>query len=333
VSGAIRPGNAPHLFCFGLGFSAQCLAGRLIAEGWRISGTCRTEAKRQELTARGINAFLFARGHPLDDPVAALSGVTDILSSVPPDDSGDPVLDHHSTEILAMSGLRWIGYLSTTGVYGDTDGALVDETAPLQPTSERSRRRVEAEIRWLDLHRIENRPVHVFRLAGIYGPGRNALDQVRAGPVRRIDKPGHRFSRIHVDDIANVLRASLARPDAGAIYNVADDLPAAQSDVIAHACQLLDVEPPAPVPLEQVAHELSPMALSFWQDNRRIDNSRIKRDLGIQFKYPDYRAGLAACLNARPAQDRGADTWAAAGGAASDEQGGVGPTSAEAAKR
>jgi len=302
VSETITTGTAPHLFCFGLGYSARVLAGRLASEGWAVSGTCRDEATRQALAAEGFRAHLFDREHPLDDPVAALSGVTDVLSSVPPDDEGDPVLDLHGAEIAAMAGLRWIGYLSTTGVYGDTGGTLVDETAPLNPTSERSRRRIAAERQWLELYRSHRLPVHVFRLAGIYGPGRNAIDQVRAGQARRIDKPGQLFSRIHVEDVASTLRASMARPDPGAIYNVCDDVPASQSDVVAYACALLDVTPPTPIPLEELAAEMSPMALSFWRDNRRVDNSRMKHDLGAQLRYPDYRSGLQALLQSKPSR-------------------------------
>ena len=296
----IKTGTAPHLFCFGLGYSARVLAGRLASEGWAVSGTCRDEATRQALAAEGFRAHLFDREHPLDDPVAALSEVTDVLCSVPPDGEGDPVLDRLGADIASMAGLRWIGYLSTTGVYGDTGGAAVDETAPLNPTSERSRRRIEAERRWLELYRSHGLPVHVFRLAGIYGPGRNAIDQVRAGRARRIDKAGHLFSRIHVEDVATVLRASMARPDPGAIYNVCDDIPASQSDVVAYACALLGVTPPPPVPLEELAEEMSPMALSFWRDNRRVENSRMKLDLGAQLKYPDYRSGLQALLQSKP---------------------------------
>jgi nucleoside-diphosphate-sugar epimerase len=300
VTETIKTGSAPHLFCFGLGYSARVLAGRLASEGWTVSGTCRDETARQDLAKEGIRGHLFDHDHPLDDPVAALSGVTDVLSSVPPDGDGDPVLDRHGGQIALMAGLRWIGYLSTTGVYGDTGGTLVDETSPLNPTSERSARRIAAERRWQELYRSHRLPVHVFRLAGIYGPGRNAIDQVWAGRAQRIDKPGHLFSRIHVEDVASVLRASMARPDPGAIYNVCDDVPAAQSDVVAYACALVGVTPPPPVPLDELTGEMSPMALSFWRDNRRVDNSRIKHDLGAQLKYPDYRSGLQAVLKAKP---------------------------------
>ena len=197
-----------------------------------------------------------------------------------------------------MKGLAWAGYLSTTGVYGDTGGARVDETAAVNPTSERGRRRAEAEDGWLDLWRAAGVPVHVFRLSGIYGPGRSALGAVRAGTARRIDKPGHLFARIHVDDIAVVLRASMARPDPGAVYNVCDDQPAPAADVVAFACEILGVDAPPLVPFRQAARDMSPMALSFWRDNRRVDNTRIKRELGVRLNFPDYRAGLRAVLAA-----------------------------------
>ncbi len=289
----------PRLFCFGLGYTARVLAAALMGEGWTVAGTCRDEAARADLAADGIDAFLFDRDRPLDDAGAALGGATHLLSSVPPDAEGDPVLARHAGAIAAMDGLAWAGYLSSTGVYGDTGGAAVDESAAVNPTSERGRRRAEAEGGWLELRRAAGVPVHVFRLSGIYGPGRSALDAVRAGQARRIDKPGHLFARIHVDDIAAVLRASMARPDPGAVYNVCDDEPAAAADVVAFACELLGVDAPPLVPFHQAAKEMSPMALSFWRDNRRVDNSRIKGELGVRLKFPDYRAGLRAVLAAQ----------------------------------
>jgi nucleoside-diphosphate-sugar epimerase len=288
-------GAAPHLFCFGLGYTARRVASRLLREGWRLSGTCRDEGQRQELLARGIAAYLFDRDRPLADIASLLASVTDVLSSVPPDEAGDPVLACHGDALAGASGLRWVGYLSTTGVYGDTGGAVVDETAPLRPTTRRSERRVQAEAAWLALHREHQLPVHVFRLAGIYGPGRNVVQQVVAGDAKRIDRPGHLFSRAHVDDIVTVLRTSMARPDPGRIYNVCDDEPAAPSDVVAYACALLGRGAPPLIPFEQAAPQMSPMALSFWQDSRRVDNSRIKQ-LGVRLAYPSYREGLAAII-------------------------------------
>ena len=297
-----------RLFCFGLGFSARRLAQESISRAWAVAGTCRTPERRAELAAAGIEApgievpgievVVFDGVRPLAGAPAVFAGVTHLLSSVPPDDAGDPVLAHHAGDIAGLRGLRWVGYLSTTGVYGDTGGAPVDEGAPLAPTSERGRRRARAEAAWLALHERRGVPVHVFRLAGIYGPGRSALDQVRSGRARRVAKPGHLFSRIHVDDIAGVLGASMARPDPGAVYNVCDDEAAEPADVTAFACRALGVAPPPLVPFAEAMGELSPVAASFWRDNRRVSNRRIKEELGMTLAYPDYKAGLTAILAA-----------------------------------
>ncbi len=288
--------SRPHLFCFGLGYSARALAERRLAEGWRVSGTTRDEDKAEALGRAGFTLHLFDRGRPLAASAAALDGVTHLLSSVPPDESGDPVLDAHRADIKACEGLAWIGYLSTTGVYGDRDGGWVDEDSELRPSGERSRRRVAAERAWLELRRVGGLPVHIFRLAGIYGPGRSPLDSVRAGTARRIDRPGQVFSRTHVADIARVLEASMARPNPGRIYNVCDDRPAAPAEVTAFACELLGVAPPPLIPFEDAA--LSAMARSFWRDNKRVSNRRLHQELGVELLYPDYRAGLRALREA-----------------------------------
>ncbi|MHA1601313.1 MAG: SDR family oxidoreductase, partial [Alphaproteobacteria bacterium] len=228
-----------RLFCFGLGYSGRVLAEHLRARGWSIAGTTRGPDAAAALRTAGFETFLFDRGRPLDDAPAALAGATHVLSCVPPDADGDAVLDHHGHDIAALSGLNWVGYLSTTGVYGDRDGGWVDEASALEPTGDRGRRRVAAERAWQELG-----PVHIFRLAGIYGPGRNAIASVRAGTARRIDKPGQVFSRIHVADIAAVLEASMSRPHPeGRIYNVCDDDPASPEAVIAYACELLGQPP------------------------------------------------------------------------------------------
>ncbi|MCZ6637037.1 MAG: SDR family oxidoreductase [Alphaproteobacteria bacterium] len=287
------PDSSPRLFCFGLGYSASRLADKLQAAGWAIAGTCRSPEIVAGLRNQGFEAFLFDGDRPLEDAEDILRGTTHLLSSVPPGQD-DPVLSHHREDIAAIDGLKWAGYLSTTGVYGDTGGALVDETAPLNPTSERARRRVEAEEAWLSLFHDHGVPVHVFRLAGIYGPGRSALDQVQAGRARRILKPGHLFSRIHVDDIGQIVRASMDNPHPGHVYNLGDDQPASPADVIGFACELLDVVPLPVIDFEEAAKDMSPMGLSFWQDNRRIDNARFKNELGITLLYPDYREGLRA---------------------------------------
>jgi nucleoside-diphosphate-sugar epimerase len=222
--------------------------------------------------------------------VAALGGTTHLLHSIPPGHDGDPVLRHYRAEIAHLSTLDWIGYLSTVGVYGNYAGAVVDETAQPHPNNERTRARVVAESGWLALGEEAGRPAQVFRLAGIYGPGRSALDKLRAGTARRIVKPGQVFNRIHVEDIATVLEASIARPRAGATYNVADDEPAPPEDVIAYGAELLGIEPPPEVPFEEA--DLSPMARSFYGDSRRISNALIKSELGVRLAYPNYREGL-----------------------------------------
>jgi nucleoside-diphosphate-sugar epimerase len=283
------------LFCFGLGYSAGFLAHALAGEGWRIAGTSREGGVDRDGTA----LVRFTRGAPLPDAAAALARTTHLLVSIPPDDLGDPVLAEHGDDIARLSDLRWLGYLSTTGVYGDRGGGWVDEGSALSPTGERGRRRARAEAAWLALQRAHGVPVHVFRLAAIYGPGRSALDAVRQGRAQRVDKPGQVFSRIHVADLAAVLRASMARTAPGAIYNVADDDPAPPEAVIAFACRLLGLPPPPLVPLAEAA--LSPMAASFYADNKRVANRRIKEELGVRLAYPSFRDGLAALLAAEPA--------------------------------
>ena len=283
------PGN---LFCFGLGYSALALAEALLAEGCGIAGTCRTAEKQGALVRRNIAAHLFERGRPLAD--AAFDGVTHILHSIPPDDGGDPVLSAHGAALARLPRLRWFGYLSTTGVYGDRGGDWVDEHDDLQPTGERGRRRVAAEVGWSRLSHADGLPLHVFRLAGIYGPGRRALDSLRAGTARRVIKPGQVFSRIHVADIVQVLRASMARPSPGAAYNVCDDDPAPPWEVIEYAAKLLGMPAPPAVAFERA--QPSDLARSFYDDNKRVRNERIKRELGVRLTYPSYREGLRALL-------------------------------------
>lgn len=282
------------MFVFGLGFSARALCKLLLAEGWTVRGTTRSSEKALRLSEMGIEAHLFDAGQPLAD-LSVLDGVTHLLASVPPGPDGDPVLIHHGPDLAVRAGeIRWAGYLSTTGVYGDRGGEWVDENAALDPATERGARRVVAEAAWCRLWREHGLPVHMFRLAGIYGPGRNALETVRRGKGRRVVKPGQVFSRTHVRDIAAVLAASMAQSNPGAAYNVCDDDPAPPQDVIAHACALLGVTPPPEIPFEEA--ELSEMARSFYAESKRVSNARIKDELGVELAYPDYRAGLKALL-------------------------------------
>ena len=281
------------LLSIGHGYSARALARRLRGEGWRIIGTTRSAESARRLAAEGVEARVW----PGEDLGPALAEATHLLSSVAPGPDGDPVLAALGPAIAeAAPGLDWAGYLSTTGVYGDQGGDWVDETSPVAPSTERGRRRAEAEASW---RAIPGLPIHVFRLAGIYGPGRSAFDRLRAGTARRIVKPGQVFSRIHVDDIAQVLAASIARPNPGAVYNVCDDLPASPEDVIEHAARLLGLPVPPAIPFEEA--DLSPMAASFYAESKRVRNDRIKEELGVALIHPDYRAGLRALLEAEQA--------------------------------
>jgi nucleoside-diphosphate-sugar epimerase len=285
----------PRLFIFGLGYSARVLARRVLATGGQVAGTVREPAAVATLRAAGITAFRFDTGQALDP--AALHGATHVLSSVPPDEHGDPAWWSARNLIAAQRAtVHWLGYLSTTGVWGDRQGGWVDETTTPAPGNARSAWRLVAEAQWLELGREIGVPAQVFRLPGIYGPGRSALDQVQSGTARRIDKPGHAFSRIHVEDIATTVLASMERPRDGAVYIVADDEPAPSADVVALACTLLGRPVPAAVPYDQAVTAMTPMARSFWAENRRVRNDLIKRELGVVLKYPTYREGLCGIL-------------------------------------
>jgi nucleoside-diphosphate-sugar epimerase len=279
-----------RLFCFGLGYSSLALARRMLDRGWEVAGTCRSPEKQALLWRFGIEAHLFNSERDMASAATALEGATHILDSVPTGDDPCPTLTRHGPDIMRTDRLEWVGYLSTTGVYGNTDGAEVDEDAPLRPSGARGQARVEAEDHWYAM----GLPVHIFRLAGIYGPGRSTLDQVRKGRARRIDKPGHKFSRIHVEDIAETLAASIDRPNPNAAYNVCDDEPAEPAEVTTYACDLLGIEPPPLVPFSEASLTMSDMARSFWTDNRQVSNKRIRKELGVELLYPTYREGLRA---------------------------------------
>ncbi|WP_417516541.1 SDR family oxidoreductase [Minwuia sp.] len=279
------------LMCFGMGFSAKALLARL--PDAEVVATARSEESAQALDALGIETVPFDATGPLPDD--ALDGVTHVLASIPPDDAGDPVVRHCGAQLRAARNLQWAGYLSTTGVYGDRQGGWVDETAELRPAGQRGERRVKAERDWLDLFDGADRPaVQVFRLAGIYGPGRSQFRALREGKARRLVKQGQVFSRIHVNDIAAILKASIEHPRAGGIYNVCDDLPAPPQDVVAFAADLLGMDPPPEVAFEEA--DLSPMARSFYGENKRVSNDLIKRELGVTLEFPTYREGLRAVL-------------------------------------
>lgn len=282
-----------RLFCFGYGFSARALAALLPDAA--IVATARSAEAAGELKSLGVEAVLFDGTAPL--PVGALDGVSHVLASVPPGDEGDPVVRHCGEQLRAAGAIRWVGYLSTTGVYGDHQGGWVDETTPLTPAGRRGERRVTAERQWLEL--FAGRPevsVQLFRLAGIYGPGRSQFRAVREGTARRLVKPGQVFSRIHVDDIAQVLKASIERPRDGAAYNLCDDEPAPPQNVVAFAAELLGIDPPPEVAFEDA--DLSPMARSFYGESKRVSNTLIKEELGVRLRFPNYRDGLRAVAKA-----------------------------------
>ncbi len=287
----------PTLLSFGHGYSAQALARRLMAQGWRVIGTTRTSEKAARLRQTGADALLW----PSVDPRPALGEATHLLLSVAPGEAGDPVLEALTPALReAAPRLAWAGYLSTTGVYGDRQGGWVDETSPCTPATRRGRWRLAAETAWTRLHAEAGLPLHIFRLAGIYGPGRGPFAKVRDGTARRILKPGQVFSRIHVEDIATTLEASIARPKPGAVYNLCDDLAAPPEDVIAHAAELLGLPVPPGVPFEEA--EMTEMARSFYAESKRVSNARIKDELGVRLAYPTYREGLAALLAAETAR-------------------------------
>jgi len=268
-----------HIFIFGMGYSARFLAQRLLIDQWQVDGTKR---KIEDLESEAIRFFPFDSHQK---PQWELPEASFILSSIPPDSSGDPVLRYFSEQLSNRSNC-WLGYLSTTGVYGNHEGAWVHEETPCRPSGARQKKRLEAEGQWRDLG------AHIFRLAGIYGPGRSAFDQIALGKAKLISKPGHQFGRIHVADIAGILHAAMQKPNPGEIYNLADDEPAEPLDVTRYAFSLLGES--APDPLDYWKAELTPMARTFWQDHKKVRNEKIKTDLGYKFLYPTYRDGLKA---------------------------------------
>lgn len=278
-----------QVFIFGAGYSARAFAS-LCGPDVSVWGTTRSPEKFDLLRSCGISPLLFD-GELTPEIVARLRETTHLVVSVAPGEAGDPVLNAaRATIASAMPHLRWIGYLSTVGVYGDHGGAWVDETTPCRPVSRRSVLRVDAEQQWLELGDATGIPVAILRLAGIYGPGRNAFINLRDGTARRLVKPGQVFNRIHVADIAGAL-ALLAGQDRGGIFNVTDDEPAPPQDVVSYAADLMGVQPPPEVPFDQA--ELTPMARSFYGENKRVSNKAL-RAAGYDFRFPDYRAALRA---------------------------------------
>ena len=283
-----------RLFVFGLGYSGLEIAKLARADGWTVAGTCTTPDKAARLAAEGIEAHVFDGSVPL--PEAALGDSSHVLCTISPGGTGDPAL---RTSAALLGRARWLGYLSTTGVYGDHGGGWVDETTPLRSSQPRSLERIAAELAWRELAASSGAALHIMRLPGIYGPGRSAIDQVKAGTARRIDKPGQFFSRIHVEDIARTTLAAMERANGIEVWNVADDLPAPNADVVAHAYELLGLAVPRAIPWEQAAPAMTPMARSFYMESRRVRNAKLKHELGVALKHPTYREGLASILRAR----------------------------------
>ncbi len=275
-----------HMLFFGFGFSAEALARRLDPAVWKISGTSRSVEGAAKIAALGHTGLVFG------DMDVIPATVTHIVSSIPPDAEGDPVLRKFFDQLATRAkSFEWVAYLSTTGVYGDHGGAWVNEDTPLTPNTERGHRRKSAESAWLE---IQGLPLHIFRLAGIYGPGRNALESLKDGTAKRVIRQGQVFSRIHVEDIAGILEASMAHPNPGRAYNVADDEACPPQDVISFAAELLRIEPPPEVAFEDA--QLSPMARSFFMDSKRVSNARVKDELGYKFQFPNYRVGLRSLI-------------------------------------
>ena len=280
-----------RLFVFGLGYSADAFVRRVSSRCEKFAATTRSAEKAERLAARGLVPVLFDGTAPSEAVRTALADATHVLVSIAPGETGDPVLAHHAAD-LAAARPSWIGYLSTVGVYGNHDGGWVDEETPCRPVSRRSRQRVEAEEAWLAFGADHDVPVQIFRLSGIYGPGRNTFMNFEKGTARRLIKPGQVFNRIHVEDIAGALEAAIDAAPTTRIFNVTDDEPAPPQDVVSYAAELLGVAPPPEQDFETA--ELSPMARSFYGENKRVSNERVKRELGYTFRYPDYRTALDA---------------------------------------
>jgi len=281
------------LFCFGMGFTGSALVREVRARGWIASGTCRENTQKEFWAEAGVQSYCFDGKETSEAVENAVRGASHVLVAIPPHkDAGDVVFKYFKKILTGSPQLQWLGYLSTTGVYGNRDGDWVDETSELKPGFDHQRRRVEAEDQWRNLYREHQVPVHIFRLAGIYGPGRNLLQRVRQGSARRIDQPGLVFNRIHVEDVVQVLSASMDHPHPGAIYNVSDDVPSSPAEAVAFACELLHADVPPLIALEDA--ELSKMARGFYLTNKKVRNHKIKKELGVQLRYQDYKAGLRA---------------------------------------
>lgn len=280
----------------GMGYSAAAIT-RLLVAHMSVSATIRRPVNKEKVEALGARPVMFDGESASIELAGALATATHLLISAPPGASGDPLLLHHRPDVLAAPRLCWIGYLSTVGVYGDHDGRWVEETTMPHPASARARQRLAAEAQWRQLAQERGTPLQLFRLGGIYGPGRNTLVALADASQRRIVKPGQVFNRIHVQDIAGMVRAGMAYPLAGPVLNGVDDEPAPPQDVVAYAAMLMGRDPPPAIALEEAG--LSPMGLSFYAENKRVSNRATKAQLAYRLLYPTYREGLAALAAAR----------------------------------
>lgn len=288
------------LLVLGHGYSAAALSGRLLPQGWRIIGTTRSPDKADRLRATGVEPLIW----PGEDLTRALGEATHLLAGIGPEDGADPVLAAYQETISRQAArFEWAGYLSTTGVYGDHKGGWVDETTPLTPTTRRGIARLAAERAWGDIASRHRLPLHIFRIAGIYGPGRGPFRKILDGTARLIIRENQFMSRIHVADIAAILEASIARPRPGAAYNVCDDLPTSPEEVLIHAAHLLGLPPPPRVSFEEAP--MTAMARSFYAESKKVRNDLIKTELGVRLAYPTYREGLAALLPSAQPQGGG----------------------------
>lgn len=288
------------LFCFGLSYTATAYIAEYGAQFARVSGTVRAAEKagdpgQRSAGGRAIDVLPFEGGQAAEALSSALQTATLLLISIPPDADGDVALAHHTAALGRACALRSVVYLSTVGVYGDHGGGWVDETTPANPISPRSRERLVAERQWQDFGRRMRVPVAIFRLPGIYGPGRNALANLMRGEAKRIVKPGQVFNRIHVHDIAQAIEAAYHR-QADGVFNICDDMPAPGQDLVTHAAELLGIAPPPEQDYEAIRDAMSPMARGFYTENKRVRNARMKAELGVTLTYPTYREGLRALL-------------------------------------
>ncbi len=285
---AARDTGPGRLVIAGLGYSGMAVARAALAAGWRVTGTARDPAAVAPPPGIALCRF--------DAAAKAMRAATHLLVTAPPNEAGDPVLAAHRAAVADVPALRWIGYLSTTGVYGDCNGAWVEEGTPPAPAQPRTRRRRQAELAWAEF--AATRAVDLFRVGGIYGPGRSGFDDLRAGTARRVIKPGHAFGRIHRDDIALAVLAAMAqhRSPGLRVLHLVDDEPAESAAVVEEAARLLGVAPPPAIPFDEAQRTMSPLARSFWAESRRVANAATKAALGIAWRYPSYREGLAAIL-------------------------------------